>query len=181
MIKKKLIFIAALTACLIAACVGATLALLIAVAGPVENTFTIGNVQLALAETTGESYQLIPGYTVKKDPKVTVLAGSDPCWLFVKITKSSDFDEYLTFETAQGWTHLGGYDGVYYRSVEKASIDLEYDVLKDNAIVVKDILTAEKMSNLTAPPTLSIRAFAVQSYSVETALDAWKLIAEVGE
>ena len=181
MIKKKLIITVALTVCLLVACTGATLALLTAVAGPVENTFTVGNVQLTLTETTGESYQLIPGHTVEKDPRVAVLAGSESCWLFVKITKSSDFDDYLICETAQGWTHLGGYEGVYYRSVEATPVDLEYDVLKNNSITVKDTLTAEKMSNLVASPTLSIRAFAVQSHSVETALDAWKLIAEVGE
>ena len=158
--------------------IGMTVAYLTATAGPIENNFTIGNIDIRLTETTGNSYQLIPGKTIAKDPKVTVLSGSEACWLFVKITKTTDFDEYMSYEVADGWTHLGGYGDVYYRQVAAAEQNLDFSILKDNVMVVRDTLTEEKMSAITEKPTISFTAYAVQSHTVDDVMDAWFLILE---
>ena len=179
MTRNKKIFIGILAAvCAVAVAAGATLAILIAVSGPVENTFTIGDIRLTLTETTGQSYDLLPGATVNKDPKVTVLGGSVSCRLFVRITKSAGFDDYVTYAIEDGWTHLGGYDGVYYRDVKSSNSDLSFYVLKDNLVTVKDTITEEKMSNITITPSMALEAYAVQSEGVDTALEAWWLILE---
>lgn len=154
-------------------CVGTTVALLTAVSGPVENVFTIGNIDLELAETTGNSYKMIPGHSIKKDPTVTVKTGSEDCWLFIKIDKTEGFDNYFSYQLEDGWTHLGGFDGVYYRSVVNVKTNVSFNILKDNSITVRDDLTEEKMSAITSQPQIVFAAYAVQSYTVETAAEAW--------
>ena len=178
--KRTLAFIA-ITTFIAFFCVGTTTAYLTSVSGLVENTFTYGDIQLELTETTGASYQLIPGHTIKKDPRVRVVGGSEDCWLFVQITESSGFDDYLSYEIADGWTHLGGYEGVYYRSIVDARTDLNFSILKDDSITVKDNLTEEKMSAITSPPTVSFKAYAIQSHAVDTAAEAWLFILAEGE
>ena len=175
-LNQKLLTVIALVSCIILAGVGMTLAYLAATAGPVEAYLTIGNIKIQLTETTGSSYQLIPGKVTAKDPKVTVLSGSEACWLFVKITKTAGFNDYLTYAMADGWTHLGGYGDVYYRQVAAVEQNLDFAILKDNAIVVKDTLTEEKMSAITEKPTISFTAYAVQSHTVDDVVDAWFLI-----
>ena len=65
---------------LVIGCVaGGTVAWLVAKTDPVVNTFTYGNINIALAETTGEDYKIIPGKDISKDPKVTVKGGSEAC------------------------------------------------------------------------------------------------------
>ena len=81
--KHKFIILTIAIIILVSSIVGATVAYFISVSGEVENTFTIGNVEIALTETTGTSYPMTPGTTLEKDPTVTVKAGSDACWLFV--------------------------------------------------------------------------------------------------
>ena len=113
--KKKLtvsLAVLALVACMAA---GATLAWLTATTSSVTNTFTYGDINIELKETTGESYKMVPGNKITKDPKVTVKANSEACWLFVKVEKSTNFDEFMTYGIADGWTKLDGVDGVYYR------------------------------------------------------------------
>ena len=144
-----------------------------AVSNPVENTFTVGNVQITLTETTGDQYKMIPGVAVDKDPTVTVKAGSDACWLFVKIEKSPNFDAYMSFLTEDGWNMLAGEDGVYYRQVAATSWDMAYHVLRDNHVNVKDTLTEEQLKAVTLNPTLSFRAYAIQQTGFSTAELAW--------
>ena len=109
--KKK---IALLMACVMAfgVAVGGTLAWLTDETQNVVNTFTDSDINITLTETDVEnnqtpdanSYQMIPGHTIAKDPKVTVLADSEACWLFVEITESANFDSYMTYGIADGWT-----------------------------------------------------------------------------
>ena len=178
-INSPVIALALVIACIISVIAGVTTAYLITTSGPLENNFTIGEIKLELTETTSSSYKLVPGTTVKKDPTVSVLAGSEACFLFVKITKSNNFDEYISYEIADGWTHLGGYDGIYYRTVDKTDVKENYSILKDNSITVKDNLTEEKMSVISAPPTISFCAYAVQSHNMDGVVDAWlQILAE---
>ena len=179
--KSKILISILAVICVIAVAAGTTLALLISLSGPVENTFTIGDIRLTLTETTGQAYQLIPGAIIHKDPKVTVGGGSVSCWLFIKITESADFDDYLNYTIDDSWTNLGGYDGVYYRQVTASNTDLHFPVLKDNSVTVNDNITKERMSNITVLPSMALNAYAVQSEGVNTALEAWWLVLEENE
>ena len=176
--KKKLtvsLAVLALVACMTA---GATLAWLTAKTSSVTNTFTYGDINIELKETTGESYKMVPGNTIAKDPKVTVKANSEACWLFVKVEKSTNLDEFMTYGIADGWTKLDGVDGVYYREVDSPTDDTVFDVLKDNSVTVKTTVTKEQFNSLTSNPTLTFTAYACQKDNVSTATQAWNLVNE---
>lgn len=181
MAKKKLLISICTFLCAVTVFVGATVAYLSSISGPVENSFTIGQVRISLTETTGGSYQLIPGKVIKKDPKITVESGNEACWLFVKVQKTQHFDDYLACEMEEGWTLLGGFEGVYYREVVASPVSSEFKVLKNDAVTVRDNLTEERMSGITTPPAIDFTAYAVQSYGVDTAREAWNLILQENE
>ena len=170
--------------------IGGTVAWLIADTDPVVNTFTYGDINITLEETDADGdgnpdaneYPMVPGNAIEKDPKVTVLANSENAWLFVKLEKSANFDDFMTYEIADGWTALDGATGVYYRTVDKATSDAEFIVLKDNTVNVKGEVTKEMLNALDANgasnyPTLTVTAYAVQRDSnIATAADAWAKI-----
>lgn len=187
---KTLIMILAVTL-IICGIVGGTVAWLIAKTDPVVNTFTYGDINITLEETDTDdgdddpntnTYTMIPGNTITKDPKVTVLEDSEDSWLFVKLDKSTDpdFDTFMEYEMADGWTALEGVDGVYYREVTKADSDTEYAVIKDDTVTVKGDVTKEMLNALTAYPTLTVTAYAVQRdgdiEAIDTAVEAWDLL-----
>ena len=176
--RKRLKIIAIALICIVFVAVGGSFALLTSVAGPVENVFTIGNIKLSLSETTGGSYKLIPGTVIAKDPTVKVEAGSEDCWLFIKVDKTQYFEDYISYQIDSGWTILGGYDGVYYRKVIKSGGGDQFPILADNAINVREDLTEEKMAAITALPKITFKAYAIQSHGIETANDAWHRILE---
>ena len=91
---------------------GGTFAYLQAQTDDTVNTFSTNEVKVDLTETTGENYNIIPGTTQKKDPKVTVDNSVD-AYVYVKVTDKTD--GLVTYEIAEGWTKLEGYDDVYYR------------------------------------------------------------------
>lgn len=165
-------FIALLALVLVIGCVaGGTVAWLVAKTEPVVNTFTYGNINIALAETTGTNYKVIPGTVIEKDPKVTVKAGSEACYLFVKVEKVGTFTG-MSYEIADGWTALEGENGVYYRQVGSVTADTSFEVIKGNKITVSSDLTKENIP--TANPTLKITAYAVQQENIADAATAWK-------
>ena len=183
--KKGLAMVLALV--LLAVCaVSGTLAWLTAKSNVVTNTFTTSDIKVELKETNGPEYKMIPGYTISKDPKATVLSGSEECYLFVKLEKSTNFDTYLEYLIADGWTKLDGVtDTVYYREVKTANIGTAYSVLKDNQVTVKGDVTKEQMNALDTEgaekPTLKITAYASQLHKNATETfspsDAWDNIA----
>lgn len=175
------------------AAVYGTMAWLVDKSDSVVNTFTYGDINITLEETdtnkdddgdpNTNNYPMVPGQTIVKDPKVTVLANSENAWLFVKLEKSANFDTFMTYEMADGWTALTGVDGVYYREVDKAAADAEFSVIKNNTVNVKGEVTKEMLNALdadpTAPtyPTLTITAYAVQrDTNITTAAAAWDKI-----
>lgn len=165
-------FIALLALVLVIGCVaGGTVAWLVATTDTVTNTFTYGNINIALAETTGTNYKVIPGTVIEKDPKVTVKAGSEACYLFVKVEKVGMFTG-MSYEIADSWTALEGENGVYYRQVGSVTADTSFEVIKGNKITVSSDLTKENIP--TANPTLKITAYAVQQENIADAATAWK-------
>lgn len=159
--KKTLALVLALV---LVGIIGGTIAWLTDSTEEVVNTFTDSDIEITLKETTGDEYKMVPGYTIGKDPKVTVEAGSEKCYLFVKLEKSDNFTDFLTYEMADGWTALGGVDNVYYRTVDTADKDTAYSVLKNDQVTVQGNVTKEKMDSLTEAnyPTLNVTAYASQ-------------------
>ena len=82
--KKKLTMVVSLLL-VMALSIGGTLAYLTDKTEAIENTFTVGNVTISLAETKGASFKIVPGATVEKDPTITVEEGSEPCYVYAFI------------------------------------------------------------------------------------------------
>ena len=161
--KKKIAISIVAVALVLCCAIGGTLAWLTDKTGPVTNTFTVGDINIDLAETTSD-YKMVPGNTIAKDPKVTVKANSEDCYLFVKVTKSGNFDQFLTYEMADGWTQYEGTTDVWYRTVPASNANQEFEVLKDSKVTVKGTVTKEMMtSSGFTNPTLTFKAAAVQT------------------
>ena len=173
---------------------GGTLAWLTQKTDSVVNTFTYGDINITLGKTTGSNYKIIPGVDLKKDPKVTVLANSEACWLFVKVEENNwpDFKDgtarKVDYAIATGWTKLTGVEGVddvYYREVAATGATAqEFYVLAgkgttgdlvNGVVTVSENLTKTEVNSITAgtQPTLTFTAYAVQKDGVTSVTDAW--------
>ena len=171
---KKALFIMLSAALIVCATVAGTLAWLTDKTEPVVNTFTVGDINITLTESENLDLKMVPGQSIKKDPKVTVKAGSEACWLFVKVDKSVNFDGFMTFEMADGWIALSGHAGVYYRNVDATNADTGFDVLKDNKVMVLEAVTKTMLEGAkTNAPTLTFTAYAVQKDGINDAATAW--------
>lgn len=177
--KKATIAVVALSLVLCFA-IGGTLAWLVDKSDAVVNTFTYGDINIDLSESTGNEYKMIPGNDITKDPKVTVEANSEACWLFVKVEKSATYDSYLAdYTIADGWNKLDGVDGVYYREVDAdtAKAGTSYQVLEGDKVTVLDSVEKSDMEAIkngtTAKPTLTFTAYAVQKDGFDSATLAW--------
>ena len=141
---------------------------------PVVNTFTYGDINITLTETKPANQQakIIPGVDIEKDPKVTVKAGSEACWLFVKVENGLGNAEATGNTTiaaqmaAKGWSLLDGTGNIYaYRTTVTAGADIkvfESFKIADNA----DVAAYEGAK-------INVTAYAVQADGFETAAAAW--------
>lgn len=176
----KKILVCTIAIILICGCfVGTTIAWLMDQSDRVENTFTAGDIEITLTETTGNEYKMVPGNEITKDPKVTVLGGSEACYLFVVIEESPNFDIYMTYDIAEGWTELAGYPGVYYRKVDAVAENAtaEFPVLLNNKVVVSQDVTADQLEEAElSEPSLSFIALAVQQANIADEQAAWNII-----
>lgn len=171
-------FVTLLALVLVFGCaVGGTFAWLTAKTDPVVNTFTYGDINIGLTETTGSGYKIIPGVNIEKNPKVTVTAGSEACWLFVKVEEKGTFvANKVTYSIAEGWTKGDGTNipaNVYYRAVDAVTNDTDFAVLKDNKIYVSEELSKSDIQSITAQPKLTFTAYAVQKDGIVDADTAW--------
>lgn len=205
-VNFKALLLSLLLTLILCSLIGGTVAWLVDKTDPVENTFTYGDINIDLEETdtndedddpNTNKYSMLPGNLITKDPKVTVKANSENAWLFVELKKSENFDQFMEYEVilddpattdvVEGWIALDGVDGVYYMAVNKADTDVEYFVIKDNTVKVKDEVTKEMLNALDKNedgsektektyPTLTVTAYAVQrDENIASASDAWTL------
>lgn len=171
-------FVAMLALVLVIGCaVGGTVAWLTAQTDPVVNTFTYGDINITLGETTGATYKIIPGVNIDKDPKVTVKKDSEACWLFVKVEEEGTFvANKVTYSIADGWTKGDGTNipaNVYYRAVDAVTNDTDFAVLKDNKIYVSEELSKSDIQSISDQPKLTFTAYAVQKDGIDDAATAW--------
>lgn len=179
---KRSIALVVAIALLIGCAAGGTMAWLTMKTAPVVNTFTTSDVSITLTENTGAEYKMVPGKTITKDPKVTVEAGSEACWLFVEVIENTnggsyDFSDYLEYKVGPEWKEVT--DGVYYLKVDApgafniiyydADKDGAYDVGEENKVHVPDDVTKAMMTAVGDKyPTLSFTAYAIQQAGFDT-------------
>ncbi len=185
--NTRMLLVLALAIVITLACaVGGTLAWLVSASDPVVNTFTYGDINITLTETdtadgdndaNTNKYKMMPGESITKDPKVTVIKGSEACWLFVKLEKSANFDAFMEYAMEEGWVQLKDeneavVEGVFFRAVsaeEAAGADKAFAVIKENKVSVKSEVTKEDLNALddATYPSLTITAYAVQQVGFE--------------
>lgn len=198
--KKKIVALCLCIALAVVAIGGATLAYFTDTTKNVTNTFTVGKVNIDLWEnqydatkneltsvklsgktsTVGNAYHIVPGVTLPKNPTVEVKAGSDACWLFVKVTAGGwpDNQNFYTLKTtaADGWTQGDGTnipDDVYYRAVPATTTDTTFGLLTGDQVVIPATVTAADVASMTNA-TLTFTAYAIQQTGFETnAAGAW--------
>lgn len=182
--------------------IGGTVAWLIDKTDSVEDTFTFGNVSIVLTDSetstawsskqndrldsstsTGTTNKLIPGQKISFDPRVQVATGSEPCYIFIDITLTADFESAFNgYSIDSAWKHLE--NGVYYY-VGTTSNLLAVEENKHTAEIIDGGTITVNGTNVTnttvsglVDTDFSIRAYAIQrdNLSVSTPADIWALI-----
>lgn len=168
--KKKTVALLLALVLVFGAAIGGTIAYLMDATEAITNTFTVGNVDIDLTETT-KDYKMTPGATINKDPFVTVKEGSEICWVFVKVEEQGNLADYIEYTMDDAWKVFPGEDNVYYQENCAAGT---YPVLEGNTVTVnKDVTNAMMDAAKTNAPKLIFTAYAVQSANVTTVADAW--------
>lgn len=155
--KKKTVALVLASTMLFGIATGGTIAWLTDNTEKVTNTFTVGNVEITLKESPYDkdkdqygdpqenvrnTYPAIPGATYKKNPVVTVMGGSESCYLFVEFTYSADAQIYLNYTSnlkASVWTQLdstitnadGTKTEVWYKDVTKSESHQSWNLLEE--------------------------------------------------
>ena len=177
--SKKLLVVLLVLMLLLGCTIGGTLAWLVTHTDPMINTFVVGKIELELKETfnakSSEAQavqnsdndiwvgRMVPGMYLSKDPHVVVKAGSEKCWLFVKIdtagggvevqvneeTHTTEFGDYIHYEVADGWTKVNGYDSVYVKSFGTGeSITYEVNAEAEQTFyILKNVSDKDEMKN----------------------------------
>lgn len=190
---RKILPVLALVLVVAVASVGGTIAWLTATTDTVTNTFTVGNIDITLEETMkpeGEGKlaknekweaKLIPGKTYNKDPKVTVLANSENCYLFVEVTEPGLTILTYTLKT-EGWTQGTGTAGngvptnVYFREVNQSTTNQSFELLTNNQVSIADTVTKDEIDKLdkTKKYEMTFKAYAIQKEGSADAKAAWE-------
>ncbi len=152
----------------------------------VTNTFTVGKVKIVLDEadvkpdgtyeTDANSrvktnvYHLIPGHEYIKDPTIHVDAGSENCWLFVKLENGlkgiiapTAIEDQMQ---ANGWNCIDAARHIWaYKEVASAGTD----------VVVFKEFTIDKYADVSGYETAGIlvTAYGIQADGFATVEEAW--------
>jgi len=151
-----------------------------------------------------QNFHFVPGQTLNKDPKVTVLEGSEACWLFVQIEeKNNNQDEsiigltgrVIQWEVDSEWIQVPGTTDVWY--IQQAAVaddgdantvGVSYQVLTGSdggQVTVNSNVDKTMVEGLkTNVPTLTFNAYAIQSgylkdasgNDITTAAGAWEMV-----
>lgn len=147
--------------------IAGTVAWLTATTTPVTNTFTVGDINITLAETTGTSYKVVPGGSQSKDPKVTVTAGSEKCYVYVTVENNLVIDSQpvATVNVTSNWTlvETQGNKTLYrYNTVVDASTTAQECAVFTTVSYDGEKITKANIQQLT-DKTIIINSFAHQS------------------
>nr|WP_294668241.1 TasA family protein [uncultured Ruminococcus sp.] len=154
---------------------GGTFAYLKGETDPITNSFRTNQVQVSLEETTGNEYNIIPGTTQRKDPKVTVKNSVD-AYVFVEITDETD--NLVDYAIADGWMPVDGVPNVYYRLVSAIQDIKEFSVLKNDEVRYSKALENHDMTDgsgsLKRDINLTFNAVAIQAEPFANEEEAYK-------
>ena len=205
---RKVLLTVCCAALLVCVTIGATVAYLTST-DTVTNTFTVGNVQIKLDEAKANAdgtlvkdadrvqandYKLLPGHTYNKDPMVTVLKGSEECYVKMTVTfsKASQLDAIFAPNGADMISIFKGYDKTtwiykgntedtehntrtyefwYKDTVAAPTADVPLDALFDQ-IVVPGTITNAQLGPIEGM-TITVNAYAIQADGFNDAADAW--------
>lgn len=191
--KSKALLLTLCAVLLVAASVLGTMAYLTST-DEVQNTFTVGQVQITLDEKDTDNstpdadrdkanaYHLLPGNEYEKDPTVHVNAVSEDSWIFVKVengiaafeaatsTEENGYKSISDQITANGWTALDGVANVYYKPYTKSATGSDLIVFS-NFKIADTANDVQGWATLNA--TVNITAYAVQKDGFDTASAAW--------
>ncbi|MBO5347616.1 MAG: hypothetical protein J6A45_05740 [Lachnospiraceae bacterium] len=198
---KKILVTLFCAVLLVTGTVAVTVAYLTASTEIVNNTFSVGSVAITLDEAkvdvygdaiTGvarvktNAYKLVPGHEYTKDPTVHVTAGSEPCWLFVKVENglagieadSNDEPTIAAQMTAKDWVQLVIDDNGTEKTIENVYFYNGIVDARNGAIdkIVFEEFTLGDNVDLTGygNATIKIDAYAVQADGFGTAAEAWE-------
>lgn len=154
---------------------GGTFAYLKGETDPITNSFRTNQVQVSLEETTGNEYNIIPGTTQRKDPKVTVNNTVD-AYVFVEVADATE--GLVRYAIADGWMPLDGVPNVYYRLVSAIQDIKEFSVLKNDEVRYSKALENDDMTDssgsLKRDINLTFNAVAIQAEPFANAEEAYK-------
>ena len=193
--KKKTVALLLALVLVFGVAVGGTVAWLTAESNTVNNTFSVGRVDITLDEAdtddstpneardTSNHYTIVPGGTYDKDPTVHVLEGSEDCYVYVVVhdygfvesqeAPVEDLGTIFDQMEANGWVRLEGatVDGDqvwYYQNVVSAK-----DGQKDLVVFKKIKFDGDKVGIDTYFAGIDCQAFAIQAEHIGTAAEAW--------
>lgn len=184
--RKGLITIAALLVIAIVAAVAPTYSWLSAQSDKVVNTFAGGAISILLDEspvgtdgkkiegnrTTANSYKYKAGAVLDKDPRVTVIKGSEECYVFLCVENGLNDKFAINYDTSS-WLKVAesGEKSVYaYKQRVNALEATENKVLEPifTTVTISEDLTSEDILQL-GQRTLSVTAYAVQTEPLTSA------------
>lgn len=170
----KVLIIALCSIALVVGSVAVTMAYLVDTTETKNDTFTVGNIDIELNAAGDISHKMMPGATIDPNREVTVIGGSEDCYLFIEMSRENNFDTYLTFTMADGWTKLN--DNVYYRVVATNANNQTFDVFTN--FIAKPECTKAQYDLIAAgdKPNIKLTAYAVQRANINTAAEAWNVV-----
>ena len=119
--KKKILVLAVSVALIAILAIGGSLAYFTDTTDAVTNAFTVGNVDITLAEpkwNKDADHTLMPDTSYAKDPTITVGEKSQDCYVFLKI----DMNKYVSLVNLMGVdaykNNIGGLTGTYPGFIE---------------------------------------------------------------
>ena len=166
----------------------------------VQNTFTVGKVEITLDEAKVDSYgneianaervkeneyKLIPSHTYVKDPTIHVDSNSEDCYLFVKIQNDLGSDGVINGIANNGWVLVEGTQDVYcYYGVTDGETNSTKQIVKPGEDKkVFDTFTFGEKANpdnydtATKNAEIIVTAYAIQAdgLSEKTPAEIWAL------
>lgn len=182
--KKTIILVSSLIILVLALSVGLTMAYLQDTTATVENTFTVGKVDITLTEPgfdemSAESKIMVPGREIMKDPIITVMANSEDAYIRAAVVippaLAGSIEMPLTLNP--GWS-LGG-DGYYYYSgiVPKSGTDTVLPAIFSSFTVRSDATNASLAALTPDDLEIDVTAYAIQAEGFVTPAAAWAAFA----
>ncbi len=168
--KKTFVLVLALVLA-VSCVVGGTLAYLFDTSETVTNTFTVGDINISLAETVANEFKIIPGATDAKDPVLTVKKGSEKCYVYVTIENTVKIDGTVVAVpnlNASDWILVKTEsDKTLYRYkdvVDAMNADVELSVF--TSVKYSDTIRKEDIAALT-DTKIELKGYAHQSQEVD--------------